>query len=297
MVSQFIPTYHSAPPIVIIAQLWPCWLVSALSLQLPVIGAYFASRFHKFFALPESLNLMSSWSTVEHLCGLHEIPLDCTILVSGSMTFLATVLRWCGEHSGPQVFAVDHHFHRTTMRDTLRLYRSWASHRMREGFVSDVLHHSEYGGATNAAHFVFHRGMGAGSLRPVSCVPRSLRHFVNHAAKGGFVAIDAPPAIPHDIESRHPMVVDDLGRVDGLYDVCRPALDYAVPCVFKSSGWVRRRLTAKEWLVLHDTPVDLATELGGDGNVRNAIALCITPLIVSALYRTWWGGHAGGGRD
>ena len=123
VVRQFIPTYHGAPPIIVIAQHWPCWLSTVIGLQLPLVGGYFAARFHTFFQLPRSsLNLMSSWSTVEHFCGIGHTYANCTILASGSMNFLATVERGCAGHTGALVFAVDHFFPRSNMRDTLRLY-------------------------------------------------------------------------------------------------------------------------------------------------------------------------------
>lgn len=161
--------------------------------------------------------------------------------------------------------------------------------------MSALVSHSAYGGATNAVHFVLHRGLASTITPPAVSVPRVLRHFVNSASKGGFVAIDAPPDIggPGDLE-RRPLVIDTLGRIEGLYDVVTPTLEYAIPSVFKSTGWVRRRLTAKEWLTLHDIPVNMMDELSGDVTARNAISLCMTPLIVGDLFRSWWGVRVGG---
>ncbi len=91
------------------------------------------------------------------------------------------------------------------------------------------------------------------------------------------------------------MVVDGLGRIDGLFDVCHPVLDYAIPCVFKTTGWVRQRLTAKEWLAVHDTPVVLTKSLEADASARNSIALALTPLLVGWIFRSLWGTGTGGG--
>ena len=123
VVRQFVPTYQAAPPIIVIAQQWPCWLSTVISLRLPLAGGYFALRFHTFFQLPSSsLNLMLSWSIVEHFCGIDHACADCTILASGSMNFLATVERGCAGHTGALVFVVDHFFPQSNMRDTLHLY-------------------------------------------------------------------------------------------------------------------------------------------------------------------------------
>ena len=284
VVRQFIPTYRSAPAIIVIAQQWPCWLYTALALGLPVIGGYFSSRYHGCFQVPDSLKLMTSWLTIEHFRGIDKEHTTCTVLTSGSINFVGAVERGCVGHTGAFVFAVDHYFPRAGLRDTTRLYRSWGCHRMREGYVSGVLSHAEHGGAMNAVHFVFHRGLDAVIPRPTSSVPQVLKHFVNSALRGGYVAIDPPPSLSHSIVAREPLVIDEVGRIDGLYDVCRPTLEYAIPSIFKASGWVRRRLSPKEWLTLHNIPVDMVQVLSGDAVARNAISLCITPLVVGALF-------------
>lgn len=183
VIRQFIPAYPAVPPIVVIAQQWPCWLGTALALGLPVIGGYFSSRFHRYFRVPDSLKLMPIWSTVEHFRELPDEYVNCTVLASGSINFVATVERMCVAHTGALVFAVDHHFPRTTMRDTLRLYSSWGSHRMREGYVSGILSHANHGGATNAVHFVFLRNLDKPLPQPGVSIPRVLKHFVNPASR------------------------------------------------------------------------------------------------------------------
>jgi hypothetical protein len=121
-----------------------------------------------------------------------------------------------------------------------------------------------------------------------------LKHFINAAARGGFKAIDPPPPLPTDV-ARLPVVVDELGRIDGLYDVCHPALDYAIPCVFKTTGWVRRRLTPREWLTVYDTPVSLCESLDADTSARNSLALALSPLLVGWIFRSFWGNVVGEG--
>lgn len=112
------------------------------------------------------------------------------------------------------------------------------------------------------------------------------------AARGAFQAIAPPPPVSGDV-ARVPVVVDDLGRIKGLFDVCHPALDYAIPCVFKPTGWVRQRLTAKEWLALHDTPVVLTESLEAHILARNSIALALTPLLAGWVVRSLWGIEGG----
>ena len=52
--------------IIIIANNWPCWLVSALALTLPLAGSYFPQRLHHLFQVPATFGapkLMSNWSS------------------------------------------------------------------------------------------------------------------------------------------------------------------------------------------------------------------------------------------
>ena len=295
VVRQFIPSYQRAPAIIVVAQQWPCWLSTVLALRLPLIGGYFSSRFHKCFMVPDALKLMSSWSTIDHFHGISQEYEGCTVLASGSMNFLAAVERGCVGHTGAVVFAVDHFFPRSGMRDAVRHFRSWGCHRLQDGYMSGLVHHANYGGATNAVHLILHRGLNHTIDTPLVSIPRVLKHFVNSASKGGFVAIDAPPDITQEECVRQPIVIEGIGRLEGLYDVVRPTMEYAIPSVFKSTGWVRRRLTPKEWLVLHDVPVDMIADLADDTTARNAISLCVSPLVVGELFRSWWGSLSGGG--
>jgi hypothetical protein len=298
VVRQFIPTSYDAPNIIVIAQQWPCWLSTVLTLRLPVVGAYFSSRFHHHFTVPNSLKLMPGWSTVDDFKCISEEFSECTILASGSINFLATVERVCVLHKGVLAFAVDHYFLRSGLRDTTRIYRSWSIHKFREGYLSSIMAHSSYGGATNAVHFVMHRGFDMSAPPPAYCVPRVAKHFVNAAARGGFKAMDPPPSLPHDpAVVRRSLEVDSVGRIEGLYNVFQPSLEYAIPCVFKSTGWVRRRFTPKEWLTLHDIPVADIDGLVDDATARHAIALGPTPLVIGHLVRSWWGCFDGGVGD
>ncbi len=156
------------------------------------------------------------------------------------------------------------------------------------------MHHADFGGATNAVHLVLTKGIDIAIPSPASTIPRLRKHFVNAAARGGFQAIQPPPLIPADV-ARSPVVIEDLGRIDGLYDVCHSVREYAIPCVFKSTGWARRRLTAKEWLAVHDVPVVLVESLEADVPARNSIALALTPLLVGWIFCSFWGDVRGEG--
>jgi hypothetical protein len=285
-------SYSTAPSVVVIAQKWPCWLFTALALGLPVIGGFFSSRYHSYFPIPDEGKL-KSWSTVEELSAwFKQAPAEAVVLASGSLNFLVGL-----QHMAPArfLFAVDVYFPRVGLRDSERHYRSTATRLIREGYMSAILRHADFGGATNAVHLVVSKGFDIVFARPSSRIPRVIKHHVQTAARGGFPEIDPPCPLPSDA-AHAPLVLEGLGRVDGLYDVTHPALEYAVPCVFKASGWVRRRLTAKEWLTVHDVPLSLISQLEVDTTARNAIALSMSSLIIGHLIQTLWG-VAGGGRN
>jgi hypothetical protein len=44
---------------------------------------------------------------------------------------------------------------------------------------------------------------------------------------------------------------------EGLFDIFRPSLPIACPCVFKASGWAQRALSAKEMLSTFNTPLEM----------------------------------------
>lgn len=90
-------------------------------------------------------------------------------------------------------------------------------------------------------------------------------------------------------------MTEDLGRIEGLYDVTDPCREYAVPGVFKSTGYVRRRLTPHKWLALHEVPVAMIPSLCTDANARGDVALGIPGLIVMTIISSLWGRVHGGG--
>ncbi len=199
------------------------------------------------------------------------------------------------EHLRPAalLFAVDVYFPRSSLRDSTRLYRSTAARKIGGGYSSAIMRHADYGGATNAVHLVLMKGLHTPFTAPTTTLPRVLKHFVNTASRGRFWDIEPPPpslaAAP-----RAPMVVDGIGPIDGLYDVCHPELEYAIPCMFKSSGWAQRWLTPQDWLALHDSPVSLSKSLEADKAARSSIALALSPLLAGWIIRTCWGSIGGG---
>ena len=288
VVRQFIPIFDSAPSIVVVAQQWPCWLSTVLALRLPVIGGFFASRYHTYFDIPDTLKLTPSWSTVDTLSS-HSLALEhATILASGSLAFLATVEAWLRSYTGPFIYAVDMCFLRHSLRDATRLYRSVACHKLREGYDANIVDHAAYGGGTNAVHLLLTTRLTRSIVAPPASLRRVVKHVVNAAARGGFVAISPPAPVGPD-PPHGPIMVDGLGRMEGLFDVTGRDREYALPCVFKPTGWVRRRLTAVEWLSIHDVPVGMMEPLDRDALARQAIGAALSPLVVQTICVSLWG--------
>jgi hypothetical protein len=104
---QGVCLFDSAPPVVVVAQKWPCWLYTALSLGLTVVGGFFGSRFHSYFPVPDTCKL-KSWFTVEDLPSMLSQFLDnAVILASGTLNFLGGLEHWSPSRV---MFSVDVYF-------------------------------------------------------------------------------------------------------------------------------------------------------------------------------------------
>ena len=111
-VRQFVPTLPCVPPLLVVGQHWPCWLSTQLSLRLPLVGGFFASRFHQFFQVPDTLKLIPTWSTVDNLHSCLAPLGSQAVLASGSLSFLASLEVALVGHEGLFAFAMDCDFTR-----------------------------------------------------------------------------------------------------------------------------------------------------------------------------------------
>lgn len=111
-----------------------------LSLRLDLIGGFFALRFHSFFWAPETISLASTWATVDKLTPCTSQLGGCAVLASGSLHYLDALDTMLGTHDGPFAYSIDIDFSLTPMRDTLRLCRSVAGHKSRDGYDVCTLH-------------------------------------------------------------------------------------------------------------------------------------------------------------
>jgi hypothetical protein len=70
---------------------WPCWLVLALALWLPLVRVLFPRAFHDLFLSIGWNTGISIWEDVGGFWKLNMFPLDVMVFASGPIKFLAEV--------------------------------------------------------------------------------------------------------------------------------------------------------------------------------------------------------------
>jgi hypothetical protein len=127
----------------VVCQGWPCWLATALSLKLPLIGVVFPRALHELFTLGEWGDGSVAWHDLAYFEQLTELPRHCTVLASGSSTFMDEVRHRMPYHQGGFLFCVDTSFDRWTERDLHHCYRAWAQEHTGAGLLSATIQHSD----------------------------------------------------------------------------------------------------------------------------------------------------------
>ena len=280
-----LPHYEIGHPLVVVEQRWPCWLTSVVSLALPLEKVFVQDRYKNLFDEPTSIKLMSCWSSLDHIHGFSNYS-AVNILGSGSLKFLDELPTPFLHESNSFVYAVEldfRRFHRK--RDLDRMLRSIATRLAGKHLDSEIVHHADFGGVTNASYVVAARGIDTACFRTNDGLPRTLSHIISAATPGNHKAIEPPP--PIHILDRRPMVVDGLLRREGLFDVYSPKLNVACPSVFKKSKWVQRRLSQFETLRMWDVQLSLDSRM--DTQDIERLALSMSPLLISSFLRNIWG--------
>lgn len=288
-VRQPVLKYEVPHPILVLAQRWPCWLVSIISLRLTVVGAYFPTHLHKFFKRP---TVLSSWASVEAWMELVPVlPQPVIILGSGSLDFFkSTFLHQKTVSQQPFVFVVDSDFSKINPRrvgaylsHTQQVVESW-------GFSAKTLRHKHFGGASNAVHVVIFNQVPSSVFNPGHIMERTLKHLLEPATRGRFKSIPEPPPLQGSA-SRDPIVVDNLLRKEGLYDVHHPLRPIAIPSVFSGTKWVARTPSLKELLRIFDIPVSMDKHIVPHQNsyLPFGIAETLSSVVITTIFRNWWG--------
>ena len=289
-----MPMYHSPHPISVIAQNWPCWLSTVISLALPLQQVFVQERFHNMFPVPKRYKLSPSWHSLEHLPALC-LTSPTFVLGSGSIEFLEelTFATDILQAAAGIWFAVDVDFNRYHReRDLKRQLSTWRLRMEKLGFQCSIVHHADFGGVTNACHLIGAKGFEHVHVDSSDGLPRTLSHVINPAASGRFVEIDVPP--PLCTVDRRPIVVDNLMRKEGLFDMTSQTVLVACPSVFVATRWVKRKLTHTETLRMWDVPLNMDQQLV-DVDIVKLLGRSITPLVVSAIIRASWSKPVEGG--
>lgn len=158
MVRHLVPAYAVPHSIIVIAQQWPCWLSTVLSLALPVKRIFVQPRFRDVFPVPTDHKITPSWSTLEQLSTLGDDVSEYYFLCSGSNHFLTELPHSIRDSSAGFLYAIDVEFTRyRRQRDFDRQIRQWKNISSGLGLNYATVTHSAFGGVTNAQHLLLHR--------------------------------------------------------------------------------------------------------------------------------------------
>ena len=305
VVHQSIVKFDVPSSLVCIAQAWPCWLPCILSFRLNIRDAYFPSRLHKFFPLASSIaERGDNWSSLDSLDKarlLYELPTNSVLLSSGNLEFFEAVVLPIASRSDsvPLIHVLELPFD-DFKEARLGNYMRAKSKRVKHlGLEAVILRHDQFGGASNAPHLcIYNRLVPSSVFEPSKSVPRVLKHLINPASRGNYKSIPAPVRVQD--AARRPILVDDLFRIEGLYDVFNPDRLIACPSVFSQTKWVKRKPTQKEFLRIFDSPVHHDKHVLPSNTptptVPRDLHYALSPLQVTSIFRRWWGFKMGDDR-
>jgi len=213
-----------------------------------------------------------------------------TVVASGSNTFLPLLAAKLKLHQGALVYSTDMIFAGIRHRDLVRQYIKWAEGRYcNYGLTSCQLAHHSFGGATSTCHLVSHRGLPPGVvLHPTGVLHRVVSHCINPTTSAYAVEVEEPPHLALETPVDAPIYENGVLRGEGLYDLGRPSVEVFCQSVFKRSGWVRRRLSAVEYLRALDVPLHLDRVLLPNKHLQSVLAHGLSPSVVSLIIRTLW---------
>ena len=248
-------------PFVLVAGSWPSDLIAARSLDLPILGAYFPARYHRFFKPKGDI---PSWFTPSDVPS--SFPEGTGLLLSGSATFVDGVLNGFSPTPRRVIASVLIRLQDATVRGLRKDKALARALLVTHGLRPVVFPDSDNGGATDAYHTI---GFGAdlcSSILPSSSMglPRTLRHFLDGGATGSF------PDSVRVVRSSVPVVLDPPRKVlwhsdtvlgEGLFPCSRPRSLVLCPSHFFPRHWIRRMLTLPELFRLYQLPLELDTGL------------------------------------
>jgi hypothetical protein len=295
IVRQLLRPVVADTPIIVISQVWLCWLSTVLALKLPMVATFVPPAFREAF---HSFGVAVPWQGLEEWGELPAWPSawdSLTVLSSGSILFVDTILsKLKGKHEGILLFALDIVARGRKVRDLKGLLGRYANELTNRGLASKVVSHADFGGATSAANVVALRGIGSNVQKPINALPCCLSYVISPTASTYNQEIEALPDL--DAPPRAPIMCGAaLLHPAGLWDVTRPELHIGCCSVFKRMGWVRRHLTPSKFLHAYDMPLGMDASLTDDKRARDVLVRGLLPLIVASIFRAIWAGGIGGG--
>ncbi len=292
-------TFTPLFPFIVVSGGWPNELLAALSLDSPLLGAYFPAKLHWYFKPRQEITSWFTPSDVQH----SSFPEVAALLVSGPPAFIDGVLSRSGRQLRVVVSALLK-LHGSAVRG-LRKDRAAAKDVMRcHGLTVISFLDAEIGGATDACFVIkFGADLGSSTLpRPVAGLPRTLRHFVNGGTPGSF------PPDSRVLQSSLPLLDNPPCKVlwhmdavcgEGLFPRSRPLSLVYCPSHFFPWHWIRRPLALSELLWLHQLPLALDL-LFWDLTPSGILPFKDSPppdLFVSIFRQLWENGSEGGVSD
>ena len=257
LISGVVRGLDASFPFIVVAGGWPSALLAILSLGLPLVGAYFPPRFHRYF---KPKGGVTSWFTPSELTSTR-LPAGVGLLVSGSARFVDGIMGTVGP-TRRIIALVEISLRGATLR-VLRKSRASAKKLLtRHGMQPVSFLDSENGGATGACHVLgFGRDLGSDGLPPaLTGLPLTLRHFLDGGAKGAFPQTSRVPRSSVSVVDDPPRSVLwhlDTVRGEGLFPCTRPRSLVYCPSHFFPGQWIRRSLTLPELLRLYRLPLTL----------------------------------------
>jgi hypothetical protein len=244
-------------PLVVVAGGWPSELIAVLSLGLTLLGAYFPSKFHRYFKPKGGLTTWFVPSDVKSTV----VPEEVGILVLGSPAFICRILVEIGPTRRliiPVLPCLWDATSRGLRNDRVAAKALLSQHNLHPVSFPDA----DNGGATDVCH-VFGFGDDLGS----TCLPGStmgllqtLRHFLDEGTKGFFPESARVPrsSIP-DVAAPPQKVLWHLDAVlgEGLFPCSRPQSVVSCPSHFFPWHWIRRPLSLPELLWLYQLPLSM----------------------------------------
>ena len=197
-------------PLCVVSQGWPCWLPSIVALRIPLLGAYFPSKYHQHFNHPawSRDSFHKSFGDHEELRCICAFPVHCVVLALGNQQFCLRIIRvllaW--GFQGQVMLSLDVLFDTMNARDLARLWPEWECDAFNIEYQARVVSHSLFGGASNGVHMIWFRGIQSSAFDPPGGVPRTLKHLLNAAASAHASAIPWPVAIQGAV-AQTPLVV------------------------------------------------------------------------------------------